>query len=179
MADPNTHDPTYELEDLVDVLSDPEVHALADAIVHQYLVLPESWSPFPFLTTLYCVRREMQRLPAVVVWPKRASSRRIAVANLDKDWLQEQYELVVRSGGIVDRAEFDPGGFGALVEENQAEELARLLVKPLGKNVSDPPPELGELKAPRRSRIGRCGHHRTSKKIAFSDPVSDRTGAEL
>ena len=63
-----------------------------------------------------------------------------------------------------DRAEFDRGGFGTLVEENQAEELARLLVKPLGENVPDPPPELGEPKAPRLSRTRRCCHQRTSKR---------------
>ena len=97
MTDTKTHDQTFELEDLVDVLSDRELDALAAGFVNEYLVIPGRWNPF--LTTLYCVMREVEQLPAVVVWPKRASSRRIAVANLGKDWLQKQYELVVRSGG--------------------------------------------------------------------------------
>ena len=33
MVDANTHDQTYEFEDLVEVLSDREVYALADGIV--------------------------------------------------------------------------------------------------------------------------------------------------
>ena len=164
MADTTTHDQTFEFEDMIDFLSDVELYALADAMVNEYLVLPERWNPF--LTTLYCVRRELQGLPSVVIWPKQVGTSllRLVVANLDKDWLQRQYELVVRSGGIVDRAEFDRGGFGALVEENQAEALAQLLLKPLGKNVPDNLPELEESKAPRLRPTKRCCHQWTSKR---------------
>ena len=160
MADTNTHDQTYEFEDMINFLSDRELDALTDGIVNEFLVLPESWSPFPFLTTLYCVGRGMQRLPTVIVCPKRGALRRMSVTNLDKDWLQKQHELIVRSGGNVDSPAFDRGGFSALVEANRAEELARLLVKPLAENLPDPPPEFGESETARRSRPRRCGHQR-------------------
>ena len=163
MADTTTHDQTFEFEDMIDFLSDVELYALADAMVNEYLVVPESWNPF--LAILYCVGRELQGLPSVVVQPKQVgmSLLRIVVANLDQHWLQRQYELVVESGGIVDLPEFDRGGFGALVEENQAEALAQLLLKPLEKNVPDNLPELEESKAPRLRPTRRCFHQRTSK----------------
>ncbi len=156
--------PDTNYEYMINLLSDLELNALVDSIVHQYLVLPESWGPIPFLTNLYCQMREVHRLPAVVICPKRGASRRLLVVNLDANWLQNQYLLIVRSGGNVDSPAFDRCGFSALVKASRAEELARQLVKPLGENVSDNPPELGESKAPWLSRTGRCSHKRTSKR---------------